>query len=181
MGGTATITKGIAESWTVDATVLDPGFVFTDANTGQPVTTKVPSILTTALPMTGTTQKGTAGAIAPDQTLFNFTTTARAGVALSATLTTTISTGFTVANLKTLYITDIYVSSNSPNQFFVAITGATDVFVGIAKGDTAPLGLTAIESQAQIPGIVGGQAVSLNLGAAAGPPQAYFDLHGFSQ
>lgn len=179
---TTTVSKGIQETWATDLAALDTTQTFIDKGTGQKVESgKMFGQLTTAAPLTGTTQKSTAGALAPDQTLLNATTSARTGVALSTTLPTTISTGLTVPPGQTGYITDIYFSGNTSNQFYCTVTGATDAFVGIAKGDTAPVCMTGIETQAQIAGGAAGQAITCVLGPVAAATNAWYDLHLFTQ
>lgn len=124
----------------------------------------------------GSVSKATAGPPATDQTVRSFNPATDAGTPLSTTLTTTVSTGYTVPTGKNLYLTDIYASGNSANQFTVNIAGGA--FRGIAKGDTAPIQLSGIES---INPVAGGTAVTFVFGVVATATNVFYQVSGFDQ
>lgn len=127
-----------------------------------------------AVDFSGSTQRITAGGPGAGQSLKTYT----GKQALSATLTTTINLE-TVTAGKNFYITDIYLShdSNIAIDYQIQAAGVT-IFRAAVKGDTAPVQMPGIETQ---PLSTSGQAVTLVIAAAAGPPNAFFYIAGYEQ
>ena len=122
--------------------------------------------------------KSTAGAAADGQTVRTFT--GKTGVLTSgATVNPQVNgANYVVPAGSTFYITDIYVSGNSATQFEVQITdGSVVQFYGIAKGDTAPIDMTGIETQ---PAIGPGGTLTLIFGSAA-TTNGYYFVSGYEQ
>ena len=114
----------------------------------------------------GSTIRSNAGGPAAGQSNKTFT-----GTSVTLTSGATIALE-TVAAGKTLYITDIYVGSNSATQFSVLIQQAgVTIFSGMCKGDTGPLQMPGIETQPSAPA---GAAVTLVLGTAAATVASFF-------
>ncbi len=125
--------------------------------------------------------KSTAGAAGDGQTVRQWT----GKVALSTTVNLTVhfpvtgSADYTVPVGSTFYVTDIYTSGNSANQFDTQIMdGANPSFYGITKGDTAPIQLVGLETQPQI---AGGDVMTLVFGPAVSATNAYYFISGFEQ
>ena len=106
-----------------------------------------------------------AGGPGPGQS--NKTFTGNVSIATGATVALE-----TVATGKTLYITDISLTSNTATPFLVQIqAGGVTIWQGYVKGDTGPIELPGLETQ---PTASAGQAVTLVAAAAAATTLAFF-------
>lgn len=112
----------------------------------------------------GATLRTNAGGPAPGQS--NKTYVGNPSVATGATVVLE-----TVATGKTLYITDIYVGSNTATPFLVQIQAAgTMIFYGYCKGDTGPISMPGIETQ---PSAASATSVQVIFGTAAATSAAF--------
>jgi hypothetical protein len=185
MAGFSNLVKGVIEAWWTDiSSLVNP----TDS-LGNAVAGPVRAQVTANIPVTGSIQKSTAGAAAPDQTLFQLSGTAALNVNSTPTTITSVNsdgnpTTFTTPTGKTSYFTDIIYTGNAalatPQQVEILIkAGSTVIFRGWMKTDTQPLVADGIETQPQA---AGNQAITfvVNGNGTVATTVDWF-LSGFSQ
>ena len=124
------------------------------------------------IPVLGSTFRVNAGAMAPGQSIKTFSSSGAIGINAGAT-----SNVYTVTAAKTLYITDILLSTDSAAAFLVQIkAGATVIFEKYIS-TTADFNMTGIESQ---DGVAGGVLLTVVWPTVAGK-NGTFKISGFEQ
>jgi hypothetical protein len=165
-----TVVKGVIEAWWADISSL----VSPQDGSGNTALGPVRAQITASIPVTGSVQKGTAGAAAPDQTLKQFHA-ADGGLSIASGATAAL---YTVTAGKTFYVTDIQITANTATQFEAKLQAAgTTQWNSNVKGDTAPIDLPGIETQPQF---AGGQAVTLVFPATSAT-NAWYYIAGYEQ
>jgi hypothetical protein len=114
----------------------------------------------------------TAGGPAPGQTIKSFTSSGGVSINTGAT-----AISYTVTTGKTLFITDIDVSTDSATPILVQLKAGSNVVVEKYISTTCPLELDGIESQ---PTVASAQVFTLVFPTASGKNGTYF-VSGYEQ